>query len=162
MKRAALIVWICCLMGGAAFADDAADAEAKVREYFDVFNAKDVDAIIERIYSVPVHIGNPSGHRAYQSTDDARQSLAGLFGQIESQGWVRSVIREVKPCVIADGVVFAEVNYTRDKSDGTAIAPGLRSNVYVVQRLEPGWRITAFYSRDPAKEVSLRVALDPR
>ncbi len=53
--------------------------------------------------------------------------------------------------VIAGGLVFAEVTYTRDKANGEAIAPGLRSNVYVLQKLEPGWRITAFYNRDMDK-----------
>ena len=119
-----------------------------MREYFDVFTAKDVDAILERIYSMPVHIGNSSGHRAYVTPDDARSSLKSLFEQIEAQGWVKSVIRDVETCSIADGLVFAEVTYTRDKANGEAIAPGLRSNVYVLQKLEPGWRITAFYSRD--------------
>ena len=147
MKTIALSLLL--LMGGTfALADDASDAEAKVREYFDVFNAKDVDGILSRIYSIPVHVGSSSGHSAYQSADDARSGLADLYPQIEKQGWVESVIKNVDACVIADGLVFAEVTYTRDKADGEAIAPGLRSNVYVVQRLEPGWRITAFYSRD--------------
>jgi hypothetical protein len=137
-----------------AFADDASDAEAKVREYFDVFNAKDVDGILKHIYSLPVHVGSSSGHSAYQSADDARTGLADLYPQIEKRGWVESVITNVDACVIADGLVFAEVTYTRDKADGEAIAPGLRSNVYVVQKLEPGWRITAFYSRDMDKGLA--------
>jgi hypothetical protein len=139
-----------------ATADNVAEAEAKVREYFDVFNTKDVDGILERIYAIPVHIGNSSGHRAYASPDDARSGLVGLYDQIEGQGWVRSVIKNVKACAITDGVVFAEVTYTRDKADGEAIAPGLRSNIYVLQRLEPGWRVTAFYSRDMDKGLDCR------
>ncbi len=142
------------LSGALAFADDASDAEAKVREYFDVFNAKDVDGILGRIYSIPVHVGSSSGHSAYQSAGEARSGLANLYPQIEKQGWVESVIKNVATCVIADGLVFAEVTYTRDKADGEAIAPGLRSNVYVLQKLEPGWRITAFYSRDMDKGLA--------
>lgn len=137
----------------AVSADDATAAEAKVREYFEVFTAKDVDGILERIYSIPVHIGNSSGHRAYQSTAEARASLTSLFEQIEAQGWVRSVIQNVDACVVAEGLVFAEVTYTRDKANGEAIAPGLRSNVYVLQNLEPGWRVTAFYSREMDKGI---------
>ena len=144
-----IMMWVLSfiLSGVAVAADDAAEAEAKVREYFDVFNAKDVDGILERIYSIPVHIGNSSGHRAYASAADARTGLTSLYEQIEAQGWARSVIQNVDACAIADGVVFAEVTYTRDKTDGEAIAPGLRSNVYVLQKLQPGWRITAFYGR---------------
>jgi len=155
MKSTMLAVAI-ALSGAAADADDAAEAESKVREYFDVFTARDVDAIVERIYSIPVHIGNSSGHRAYQSIADARASLASLFEQIEAQGWVRSVIKTVETCVVADGLVFAEVTYTRDKANGEAIAPGLRSNVYVLQELEPGWRVTAFYSREMDKGFRCR------
>ncbi len=149
--RKTILALMFILTGTTVVADDATDAEAKVREYFDVFNTKDVDGILERIYSIPVHIGNSSGHRAYANGADARSSLAGLYEQIESQGWARSVISNVDACVIADGLVFAEVTYTRDKADGEAIAPGLRSNIYVLQKLEPGWRITAFYSRDMDK-----------
>ena len=155
MKKTILAL-VFVLTGTVVFADDATEAEAKVREYFDVFNAKDVDGILERIYSIPVHIGNSSGHRAYANGADARSSLAALYEQIDSQGWVRSVISNVDACVIADGLVFAEVTYTRDKADGEAIAPGLRSNVYVLQKLEPGWRITAFYSRDMDKGFDCR------
>ena len=150
MKKAILAL-ACLLTWTTAAADDLSEAEVKVREYFDLFNTKDVDHILERIYSTPVHIGNSSGHRAYVTADDARSSLAGLYKQIEGQGWARSVISDVDACVIAAGLVFAEVTYTRDKTDGEAIAPGLRSNVYVLQKLEPGWRITAFYSRDMDK-----------
>jgi len=139
-----------------AVADDQSEAEAKVREYFDVFNSQDVERIVETVYSVPVHIGNSSGHRAYVTEHDARSGLTTLFGQIEDQGWVRSVISEVKPCSIANGLVFAEVTYTRQKSDGSAIAPGTRRNVYVLQNLSGGWRITAFYSQDPTKRFTCK------
>ena len=137
-------------------ASDAREAEVKVREYFDVFNAKDIDAVVERIYSIPVHIGGSTGHRAYASPADARSGLTNLYQQIEAQGWVRSVFSKVDACAIADGLVFAEVTYTRDKSDGEAIAPGLRSNIYVLQKVEPGWRITAFYSREIDKGFDCR------
>ncbi len=155
MKKTILTLMI-ILAGTAVFADDATEAEAKVREYFDLFNNKDSDGILERIYSIPVHIGNSSGHRAYATGADARAGLATLYDQIESQGWARSVISDVDACVIADGLVFAVVTYTRDKADGEAIAPGLRSNVYVLQKLEPGWRVTAFYSRDMDKGFDCR------
>ena len=153
MKKLIILLAL-VLSWGTAIADDAAEAEAKVREYFDVFNAKDVDGILDRIYSIPVHVGNSSGHSAYESTDDARSGLTRLYPQIEGQGWVKSVISDVAACVIANGLVFAEVTYTRDDADGEAIAPGLRSNVYVLQKLEPGWRITAFYTRDMDKGLA--------
>ena len=138
----------------AAGADDAADAEAKIREYFAVFNSKDVQEIARNIYSIPVHIANQSGHRAYITTGDAERSLQNLYEQIESQGWAKSVIQEVDVCVVSAGLAFAEVRYTRDKANGEAITPGLRTNIYVVQKLPPGWRIVAFYSKDVDRRLS--------
>jgi hypothetical protein len=132
-----------------ASADDAASAEAKIREYFDAFNDKAVQRISESIYSVPVHMASQAGHRAYLSVEDARENLLTLYRQIEDQGWSESVIDEVNACVIATGLVFAEVRYTRNKSNGEAIAPGLRTNIYVVQELPVGWRIIAFYGKNP-------------
>ena len=58
-----IILLALVLSWGTAIADDAAEAEAKVREYFDVFNAKDVDGILDRIYSIPVHVGNSSHNK---------------------------------------------------------------------------------------------------
>jgi hypothetical protein len=146
-----LLALLACTYAGA---DDAADAEAKIREYFDAFNAQDIDSITRDVYSIPVHIANQAGHRAYITGKDAATSLAGLYEQIEEQGWVESVIREVNVCVIADGLAFAEVRYTRNRKDGTAIAPGLRTNIYVVQELPQGWRIVAFYGKDPDKNMT--------
>ena len=125
MMRNTILAFVLLSAWTHAAADDLKDAEAKVREYFDVFTDKDIDAIVGRIYSMPVHVGNSSGHRAYVTEDDARTSLKGLYETIEGQGWVRSVISNVDACAVTDGVVFAEVTYTRDKADGTAIAPGL-------------------------------------
>ena len=65
-----------------AMADDRSEAEAKVREYFDVFTSKNIEKIVTTVYSVPVHIGNSSGHRAYVTEDDARAGLTTLFGQL--------------------------------------------------------------------------------
>ena len=135
-------------------ADDASDAEAKIQEYFDTFNEHNIEKIVSSIYAMPLHIGSSSGHSAYVTVEDARSSLESLYGQIEKQGWKESVIRQIESCVIADGLVFAEVRYTRNKSNGDAITPGLRTNIYVVQHLEPGWRITAFYNKDVDKRIS--------
>jgi hypothetical protein len=138
----------------AAGADDAADAEAKIREYFDVFNAKDAQKIAQTVYSVPLHIANQTGHRAYITAADAVSSLQNLYEQIESQGWAKSVIQDVDVCIVTEGLAFAEVRYTRNKANGEAIAPGIRTNIYVVQELPPGWRIVAFYSKDVDRKLS--------
>ena len=150
LLRPALLLLLCA----AASADDTADAEAKIREYFDVFNEKNIERITGSVYAMPVHIGNSSGHRAYLTEDDAANSLATLYTQIEEQGWAKSVIQAIDACAIADGLVFAEVRYSRNRHDGQAIAPGLRTNIYVVQKLAPGWRITAFYSKDADKRMT--------
>ena len=141
-----------------AAADDAADAEAKLREYFDAFNARDTRTISEAIYSAPVHIANQSGHRAYLTPEDARTSLRNLYAQIEDQGWVKSVIQRVNACVIAEGLVFAEVIYARNTAEGEAIPPGIRTNIYVVQELPVGWRIVAFYG----KNAGVKLTCDPQ
>ena len=46
-----------CALTGTCIADDAADAGAKLREYFAAFNAREIDRIASEIYSTPVHIG---------------------------------------------------------------------------------------------------------
>ena len=54
-----------------ALADDAADAGAKLYEYFAIFNEKDAQKVANTIYSTPVHIGGGSGHRILSDPESA-------------------------------------------------------------------------------------------
>ena len=68
------------------------DAAAKLYEYFDAFNAKDVVEVANHIYSTPVHIAGGDSHRVLANPDAAIRNLVGLYGEIEARGWKESVI----------------------------------------------------------------------
>lgn len=137
---------------GACLADATDDVEAKMMQYFELFNARDVAGITEEIYAVPVHIASEAGHRSLSSDAASRDSLRNLYTQIEAQGWVRSVIDSVDVCLLSDGLAFAETRYARIDADGKPIPPDVRTNVYVLRKLETGWRIVAFYPHDPGRK----------
>ena len=149
MKYRLWIIIVTALIGAPVLADDVSESQAKLHEYFERFSARDIDGILGEIYANPVHIGSGSAHRAYQTNADAKKSLDSLYEQITGQGWVRSVIRRIDSCQLVDGLVFSDVRYVREKGDGEAIAPGLRSNIYVTRKTDKGWRIIAFYGKDP-------------
>lgn len=149
MRRLLLIVFL--LASATASADDAADAAAKLHEYFDAFNAKDTSRVSEEIYSTPVHIGGGSGHRILGDPAAAVANLDNLYAQIEAQGWKESVIDDLKVCVLSPTLALVDTRYARMTHDGEPIPPAVRTTLYVLQKLESDWRIVAFYGHDADK-----------
>ena len=149
MKR---MFWLAIvLLSAASVADEAGDASAKVYEYFDVFNAKDIAGIVDTIYSTPIHIGGGNSHRVLADANAATENLAGLYEMLDGQGWKESVIENVRTCQLSDSLALVDTRYSRIDRDGNPIPPRIRTNLDVVQKLEEGWRIVAFYGHDADK-----------
>ena len=146
MKKLILIllagVWI------PALASDAEDAEAKLYEYFEVFNQKDAEKVANVIYSTPVHIGGGTAHRVLATPEAAVENLTNLYAQIEGQGWRESVIENLQTCVLSGTLALVDTRYSRMDSDGNPIPPAIRTTLYVVQKIDGDWRIVAFYGHD--------------
>ena len=134
-----------------ALADDAADAGAKLYEYFAIFNEKDAQKVANTIYSTPVHIGGGSGHRILSDPESAVANLDNLYEQIEAQGWVESKIHDLKICVASESLALVDTRYSRIDNDGNAIPPEIRTTLYVLQKIDGDWRIVAFYGHDNDK-----------
>ena len=144
---ALLTIFSCC----DAFADDAKDAGAKVHEYFSVFNARDVQKIANEIYSTPVHIGGGDGHRVLASPEAAVENLENLYEVIVDRGWKESKISSLSICVASETLALVDTQYSRLNQDGDPIPPTLRTNLYVLQKIDGAWRIVAFYGHDDNK-----------
>lgn len=138
-------------VAAAATADVHGEVEAHMMKYFDRFNARDIEGIASDIYSMPLQIGGEGVNRTLGDAAEARENLESLYGQLDQQGWARSVISRVDVCLLADGLAFADTIYARFDKDGNAIAPAVRTNVYVLRKVDDGWRIIAFYLRDTDK-----------
>lgn len=134
------------LAGGLVCADDADDASAKLQEYFALFNAKDTEKVANYIYSTPVHIGGATTHRVLADPGAAIINLNNLYEQIEAIGWVESRIKELRVCIASPTLALIGARYSRLDKEGEAIPPAIRSNLYILQKLDSDWRITAFYA----------------
>ena len=147
----ALILLVFVLGAGASLADDASDAGAKLYEYFEVFNAKDMEKVANSIYSTPVHIGGGDGHRVLADPAAAVDNLTNLYQQIEAQGWQASVIDDLKVCTLSNTLALVDTRYSRMDKNGQPIPPAIRTTLYVLQKLDGDWRIVAFYGHDADK-----------
>ena len=134
-----------------AMADDAKDAGAKVHEYFAVFNARDVQKIANKIYSTPVHIGGGGGHWVLATPEAAVENLESLYKVIVERGWKESKISSLSICIASDTLALVDTQYSRLNQDGEPIPPTLRTNLYVLQKIDGAWRIVAFYGHDDDK-----------
>ncbi len=144
----ALLAFIPC---NVVVADDAADAGAKLYEYFATFNDKDVQKVANTIYSTPVHIGGGSGHRVLADPDTAVENLTNLYEQIEAQGWVESKISDLVICLASESLALVDTRYSRIDTEGNTIPPAIRTTLYVLQKIDDDWRIVAFYGHDNDK-----------
>ena len=148
MMKFRLAVLLILIAFTAVHADDAADAGAKVHEYFEAFNARDIQKIATEIYSTPLHIGGGTGHRVLATPDAAMANLADLYVAIEAQGWRESVIENLRICMASDSLALVDTRYSRVDTNGEPIPPAIRTNLYVLQMLDGSWRIVAFYGHD--------------
>lgn len=135
-------------------ADDADEAGAKIHEYFELFNARDVQTIANEIYSSPVHIGGGAGHRVYADPAAAIESLNSFYGQLDEQGWKASVIDHLEVCQLSDTLALVDTRFSRVTGDGEPIPPAMRTTLYIVQVIDGAWRIVAFYGHDADKRPS--------
>jgi len=143
-----LIFLVLTLVPALAISDDADDAGAKLYEYFDVFNAKDIDKVANYIYSTPVHIGGGTTHRVLADPAAAVENLTGLYEQIEAQGWKESVIEDLTICMASATLALVDTRYSRIGQNGQPIPPAVRTTLYVLQKIDNSWKIVAFYGHD--------------
>jgi hypothetical protein len=143
-----LILLILTIAAGSAVADDAQDAAAKLHEYFEVFNAKDLEKVANDIYSTPVHVGGGSSHRVLADPAAAVENLTGLYADIEAQGWKESVIEDLRVCIASETLALVDTRYSRMDRNGQPIPPAIRTTLYVLQKIDEQWRIVAFYGHD--------------
>jgi hypothetical protein len=148
IKLIALVLFCSC---NVSIADDVADASAKVYEYFATFNVRDVHKIANEIYSTPVHIGGGDGHRVLATPEAAVENLENLYEVIVGRGWKESKISSLEICVASDSLALVDTQYSRLNQDGDPIPPELRTNLYVLQKIDGAWRIVAFYGHDDDK-----------
>lgn len=140
-----LILTLCAMV---AAADDAAEAGQKVREYFAAFSNRQIDTIVDEIYSTPVHIGGGSGHRVLASPAAAVENLENLYVTLDEQNYRESVIDNLEICQPSATLALVDTRYSRIDRAGKAIPPAVRTVLYVLQKLDGQWRIVAFYGHD--------------
>jgi hypothetical protein len=143
-----LIFLALTLVPALAIPDDADDAGAKLYEYFEVFNSKDIDKVANYIYSTPVHIGGGNAHRVLADPAEAVENLTGLYEQIEAQGWKESVIEDLKICMASATLALVDTRYSRIDQNGQPIPPAVRTTLYILQKFDTSWKIVAFYGHD--------------
>ena len=143
-----LIFLALTLVPALAIPDDADDAGAKLYEYFEVFNSKDIDKVANYIYSTPVHIGGGNAHQVLADPAEAVENLTGLYEQIEAQGWKESVIEDLKICMASATLALVDTRYSRIDQNGQPIPPAVRTTLYILQKFDTSWKIVAFYGHD--------------
>ena len=136
------------------FAEIRNHGQIKLQEYFALFNAKDTERVANYIYSTPVHIGGGTAHRVLADSDAAIANLNNLYEQIEAKGWVESRIKELRVCIASPTLALIGARFSRLDKDGEPIPPTIRSNLYILQKLDGDWRITAFYGHPGTVEPS--------
>lgn len=122
-----------CGVAAPALADPPAkDVEAKMTEYFSLWNAHDAAGVSTKAYR-------------FSDTANPMSTQAGIeknFADLKAQGYDRSVMASVEGCLLSKDSALAELRFTRLKTDGTPLGPKDRVGLYQLRRFADGWRIT--------------------
>ena len=140
------LVLLCIAATG--MADDAADAEQAVRDYFSAFSDRMAEKIAHEVYATPVQIGGGDGHRVLATPAAAIDNLRNLYVTLEQQNYRESVIDNLQTCVLSPTVALVDTRYSRIDRSGNPIPPHVRTVLYVLQKLDERWRIVSFYGHD--------------
>lgn len=122
--------------------DEAVEIEAFMWDYTRVWNTHDARQIAERFY------------RLGPSVDEQSANLERQFETLRAQGYRRSDIREIKGCLIGEGIARAGMKYSRLRGDGVPLPPADRASQYDLKRFPDGWRIVRIGGADPASPLT--------
>ena len=133
--------------------EDASEARAHVEKHLELFNAGAAEEISQQMFAAPVHYTTRTGHGTAATTADVQRMFETIFEAIRGRGWVRSTTHELDAFAAGDGVAFVELIYSRMDVHGKAIPPEKRATLYVLKKLDAGWRIVALYSHDSTRAL---------
>jgi hypothetical protein len=127
----------------------AQEVKAQMEHYVDLFNREEAAAISTEIYSAPVLLpkAGDEKHTIVNSAKDMQSHWAGVFTDIKSKGWKRSVVHDMDIRVLTSHLALVDMTYTRLRADGTAIPPERRIATYMLIKRDSGWRIMLVDSR---------------
>lgn len=118
---------------------DIAALKALYDDYLDAWNRKDLTALVQ-LFAFPMVVGGNG--RAPLGLPDAAAYLdrtGAIMADIESRGWVRSVLDEIHVGMMAAGTAVLTVHYHRARSDGSRLEGGTSN--YLARKLDGAWKI---------------------
>lgn len=127
----------------------ASEPEALLRQYVELWNAGDAEAISSRIYRLPPT--NPFATRA---------GLEAEFARLKADGYSRSVTHALDGCLLTPTQAMVQLRFTRLKTDGAPLGPKDRATLYLVRKFPEGWRITDLIGMSPTARLTCTSATD--
>lgn len=135
------------LTAAPALADEPArDIEAKMREYFQLWNAHDAAGVSSKVYRFD-NASNPMNTQA---------GIQANFDQLKSQGYDKSTMASVEGCLLSETTGLAELRFTRWKTDGTPLGPKDRVGLYQLRKFPDGWRIVQMIGMDLSAHLNCK------
>ena len=127
----------------------AAEPEALLRQYVELWNAGDAEAISSKIYRLPPT--HPFATRA---------GLEAEFTRLREVGYRRSVTHALEGCLLTPTQAMVQLRFTRLKTDGAPLGPKDRATLYLVRKFPEGWRITDLIGMSPTARLTCTSATE--
>jgi ketosteroid isomerase-like protein len=117
-----------------------ADMEALYRQYVEVFNTGDAEALSE-LLAFPAVGGGAAPPQVYRTAQDFQRMIEGTFRHFRANGWARSQVDSAQGAEMAGDTGVVRAVFSRYREDGERYEEG--SGNYVMRRLDGQWRIVA-------------------
>ncbi len=129
-----------------------AEVTATMDRYYELFSARNMEALPEEIFAIPWMTLGGGGINASTSRDEALVRWQGSLIDLLGRGWNRSVFTIESVCVLNAGAAIVSGYNTRYDTAGSVMSVGSVS--YVLGHTDTGWRIVAYTGHERGKVVS--------
>lgn len=118
------------------------EVTAAVHHYYRLFTERNMKALPEEVFHVPVIYLSPEGAQVDATPSAVTARTEASLKRLLESGWDRSEFPSPNVCVLHPGAAIASGKFHRYKKDGSVLSEN--AVTYLFGKTDKGWRIVSY------------------
>lgn len=118
------------------------EVTAAVHHYYRLFTEKNMKALPEEVFHVPLIYLSPEGAQVDGTASEVTARTEANLKRLLESGWDRSEFPSPNVCVLNASAAIASGKFYRYKKDGSVLSEN--AVTYLFGKTEKGWRIVSY------------------